>query len=320
MTEAFDLEVLSANSRKKFVIDITRDGDIKLYSEENLYRPIVHAFDTNPLSVEYMSLKTVSGDNVEMFYGNQWETYEADVKGLIKEKYGNVKCSPIRGFTQQIMDQLTLPMAQKHSQYYESWHPTYTKFNEMNRSHLRFIVQGGNEACILLSPTETPESLEANVYEIRIDQSRMSIRRTACMGQVYEQNLVSPHKLTMFYVELLKNGEINIWSSNNSYEPLLKVHDLKPVDVKYFSFASSGRMQFFHDLEIESLRSTQIFHTVSETTKSLHPKHPLVEYKDYWNGQSDLCKFYLSIRLNNEFQWNTISSFQALHQRVCDVA
>lgn len=296
--------LLSAYRRKKFVIEITAIGDLKLFAEDDLYHPIVHAFDVNPVAVQFMSIKNDKGESIDLFYGNNWHLSEKNTENLIEEKYDDYLQDPLFRLYAKFADKLTMPILWQHSKYYESWSPFYTKFFKLGQSwpepesdeRFRFpvIVQGSKDARILLSSTQKPDALDENVYEIRVggeDNSLISIGRKidgVIMAQVHEQNILSPVDLTLLVVEISTNGLIAVWSSHNVYAPLLYVVDPKPLDVKYVSFASSTRMQFFYDFSLDELKHIVPWVDVPPT---VYDKHPLFVGQDYPIGVSNLCKY-----------------------------
>lgn len=303
LADVFWPNLLSEHLRKKFVIEISTIGDIKLYAQDNLYYPILQAFDVNPLPVQYMSIKNYNKEKIDLFYGNNWQMVTEYVDDLIEEKYGKFKEHPVLGAFKQLSNRLNVPNLWKNSQYYESWNPLYTKFIKIDstwskpadmRLQFPLIVQGSKDARILLSSTQVLDAIDENVYEIRIggeDNSLISIGRKidgVIMGQVYEQNILSPFDLTTLVVEISNTGQIIIWSSRNVYEPLLVVVDPNPLDVKYIGFASSGRTQFFWDINFDLLHLVLPFDNVPSTVLD---KHPSFLHMDYPIGFSDLCKY-----------------------------
>lgn len=305
LTDVFWPNPLSEHRLKKFVIEIYSVGDIKLYSEDNLYVPIARAFDGIPSHVRYLSIKNPNNEQVELFYGNNWQKVKENVDDLTKDI--PMKMHPVLGLFKRIVERLAVPLLWQHSKYYESWSTVYTKFIKVEESWLRpsnaqlklrfpVIVQGSKDARILLSSTQLENALNGNVYEIRVggdDNSLISIGRKIngeIIGQVYEQDILSPFDLTLLIVEISTSGQISIWSSHNPWAPLLTVSDPHSFDVKYISFASLGRVQFFYDFNLDTLKQLV---PVVDVEPIRPPKHPLFTGLEYPIGFSNLCKYFL---------------------------
>lgn len=313
LDDAFWPNLLSEHKRTKFVIEISTIGDIKIYAEDDLYHPIVQAFDVNPLAVQYLSIKNYNKEHIELFYGNKWQAVKDNIDELIGEKYGHYLEHPVLGVYKKMSGKLTAQLLWQKSHYYESWSTAYTKFVKVDQTwpkpddmRLQFpvIVEGSEDARILLSSTQTPDALDDNVYEIRVGDkgnSLISIGRKidgVIMGEVYEQNILSPVDLTLLVVEVWNTGRICIWSSRNLYAPILTVLDPKPLEVKYISFASPKRVQFFYDFSLDALKHIM---PSGEVLPTVYNKHPLLVRKDYPIGVSNLCKYFLPQRASCRF-------------------
>lgn len=311
LDDVFWPNLLSEHKRSKFIIEISTIGDIKLYAEEDLYHPIVHAFDGNPLAVQYMSIKNYKKEHIELFYGMK----RPAVKDLlmIEEEYGDYKEHPVLRTYKKLSNKLTVPLLWQHSNYYESWSTAYTKFMKIDQSwpkpddmRLQFpvIVQGTRDVRILLSPTQTPDALDENVYEIRVGDNGNSLTPygrkidSYIMSEEFEQNILSPNGLTMLLVEVWNMGRICIWSSHNPYVPILSVVDPKALDVKYISFASSSRMQLFYDFSLDALEHIL---PSDDVLPIVYNEHPLLVRKDYPIGVSNLCKNFQANRVIPRF-------------------
>lgn len=81
------------------------------------------------------------------------------------------------------------------------------------------------------------------------------------------------------------------------YIPLISVKDPNPIPVKYISFSSSTRTQFFYQpmeeviLKAPSMTTTITTITTITTTVVERSKHPLLAELDYPVGLSELCEF-----------------------------
>lgn len=107
------------------------------------------------------------------------------------------------------------------------------------------------------------------------------------MKRVYEQNILRPHRLTKFVVEVTTDGSIKVFSAANPWIPLISVLGT-PVQLKYLSFASTSRVQFFYDTDDEALLTVPVKQVSTENI--MYVKHPLFEVVDYPVGAADLCK------------------------------
>lgn len=88
-------QVLSEWKRKKFVFEVSLDGTIYLYSEDNKYKPILTAFDPRPVKIEFLSFKNKLTEHIEFFWGNNpVEPLENVVEVLLQEHYGKVTVQP----------------------------------------------------------------------------------------------------------------------------------------------------------------------------------------------------------------------------------
>lgn len=61
--------VLNPLKRKKFILDVLESGEIEMYSEDDLFNPIVTAFDPNPVKFEFVSFKNLLSEKLNFFYG-----------------------------------------------------------------------------------------------------------------------------------------------------------------------------------------------------------------------------------------------------------
>lgn len=299
--------------------------EIKLYAEDDLYHPIVQSFDAVGFKVHYMSLKNYNNEYIDLFYGNNLKVINDNVLfDLVKEKYGAVQMQPLLKTYKHLLEKLTMPTLSKYSKYFESWSTAYSHFVKIDRSvqpkglRLQFpvFVQGTKDARILLSSTQTPDALDENVYEIRVgaeDNSLITIGRKidgVIMGQVYEQNILSPSKLTMLLIEVTDAGQISVWSSHNLWMPLLTVVDPNPLDVKYVSFASSNRLQCFYNVDFTALVNLPLNDAVEQ-----HFKHPLFATSDSPIGVSSLCEYFQ----NNQIAFHLIN-FNLLSSLVAQIS
>lgn len=93
-----------------------------------------------------------------------------------------------------------------------------------------------------------------------------------------------------------------MFTSHNPYVPLISVKDPSPIPVKYISFSSATRAQFFYDAVEEIVLKAPVSSTITTTTINTleiveESKHPLLETLDYPIGLSELCKLLLWLLL-----------------------
>lgn len=112
------------------------------------------------------------------------------------------------------------------------------------------------------------------------------------LKRVYEQNILHPYRLTKVVVEVTTDGSIKVFTSNNPWIPLITVIGT-PVQVKYISFASTRRVQFFYETDEHALLTVPVKQVSTENL--FYMKHPLFNVVDYPVGLADLCKFFFFI-------------------------
>lgn len=61
--------VLNVLKKKEFIFEVTLDGELKLYTEENVYTPVLVAYDPKPLKLEYVSFKNHESEKLAFYYG-----------------------------------------------------------------------------------------------------------------------------------------------------------------------------------------------------------------------------------------------------------
>lgn len=68
LADAIIPNILNVLKKKQFVFEVSMDGEIKLYGEDQL-RPLLVAFDPQPLTIAYISFKNVNDGKLCFFYG-----------------------------------------------------------------------------------------------------------------------------------------------------------------------------------------------------------------------------------------------------------
>lgn len=107
------------------------------------------------------------------------------------------------------------------------------------------------------------------------------------LTRVYEQNLLNIWKPMKVVMEVTSDGMIKVFTSHNPWVPLMKAIS-SPIDVKYVSFSTRSRIQFFYNVHEEGILATPIH--ISSSELAVNYKFPLFNTFDYAPGLADLCK------------------------------
>lgn len=301
--------VLSELRKKKFVLEVSMTGDIKLYSEDSPYRPLAAAFDPNPITFEYITFKNRDAEKIEFFYGNPpHENPEKIVAELLSEMKEKLTVNPLLQNWNNMVTGINIKTLVRYGKYFESWSNDYKNNLPLNPEwkpkgyFLRFpvFVQGPSDARILLSSTDKP-SANDHVYEIVLGADNNTVSYVngklgaSPLVTVYEQNILSPWKPVKLIIEVSVDGFVRVFTSHNPFVPLLSFVDPTPWPVKHISFSSPTRVQFFYNVN-ENLvlheSSQAAVPTVTldvQLTKTI--KHPLLAIRDYPVGFAEPCKF-----------------------------
>lgn len=100
LTEKYFPNALSLWRKKKFVLDIHRDGHIRIFSEDLPYLPIAATYDLIPENVKfnYLSVKNIFGKPLTLSYRKP--ELESPIKpyvDLLTELYGKVNIHSLFG-------------------------------------------------------------------------------------------------------------------------------------------------------------------------------------------------------------------------------
>lgn len=161
-------------------------------------------------------------------------------------------------------------------------------------------IAGESHAQILLSAIPDPGP-DDDVYEITIGwlgNTRAKISNRLNGGEevkVTELGVLSAEKAIKLIVDVSMEGVVSVYTSHNPWVPLLSASFPTKINVKYISFASYGRVQFFHDVDEVAIQQLPIGHTVATEVEAIdHAKHPLLAELDYPIGMAELFfkKFY----------------------------
>lgn len=80
--------LLSAARPTKFILEVTEDGKIALYSEHNPFLPVITAHDKSPLKVKYLSFASNKDVLVQYFYNcenDKKEDFTFSTRGNLEE-------------------------------------------------------------------------------------------------------------------------------------------------------------------------------------------------------------------------------------------
>lgn len=81
-----------------------------------------------------------------------------------------------------------------------------------------------------------------------------------------------------------------MFTANNPLAPLLYFVDSNPINVKYIHFASLSRMQFFYDIDEETINLYR--NKLQRNRNDLKPAaHPLIVSLNVPVDMEDICKF-----------------------------
>lgn len=161
-------------------------------------------------------------------------------------------------------------------------------------------IAGESHAQILLSAIPNPGP-DDDVYEITIGSMGNTLAKISngLNGgeeiKATELGVLSAEKPIKLIVDVSMEGVVSVFTSHNPWVPLLLATFPTQIDVKYISFASYGRVQFFHDVDEVAIQQLPIDHTVATEADAIdYAKHPLLAKPDYPIGMAELFfkKFY----------------------------
>lgn len=190
----------------------------------------------------------------------------------------------------------------KNSQYIESWSNRYTNFiratGKLQPSgfslRFPFYVQSPNDAYLLLSETENPLA-EEDVYEIQLGAVGNSVVRImrkksgVVLNEIKEEFILNEFAPMKFVVEVSLTGTIRVYSELNPWAPLLTATDLKPLNVKYLSFASSSRSLFFYDVNEKIwLHDERDKGEPAKVVEEVKKPNPLISIVEVPSGKEDV--------------------------------
>lgn len=134
--------------------------------------------------------------------------------------------------------------------------------------HLRIDI-GGNENTLI--------NVHRKVYTYDSNRSAST------------QNILSGTKPLKFVVELTREGEIQVFSSQNPFVPLIRIAETDSLTpIGFISFASVSLSHFVYDVNEEVVAKKPLKRVEAMNIV----KHPLLATRDYPIGFSEFCKCF----------------------------
>lgn len=254
--------ILNEFKPTKFVIEVTDDGKIRIFSEHNPWAPLLTAVDPKPLNVKYVSF--ASGTRALFFH----DVNEKVLVSHVEKPKLDVELKP-----NPLIVKVEVPTGKE-----DVWFTTYFKsYDTVGKKdyeklvnllelekvkpegyHVRMPVwvEGPHSAHILLSPiSDVP--LKDDSYEIVIGgwmNTRIEIRKRMngpILASVNTPNIMSMIKRKKFVIEVTTDGWINVYSDADLYKPLISAYDPNPVPVNWLGFKSIEGLpvKFYYDYE-----------------------------------------------------------------------
>lgn len=288
--------VLSVWGKKKFVIEVSTKGELKLYSEDNPYRPMAIAFDPKPLDVKYVSFKNHNSETLDFFYGIPLHLdHSVIVADSLAAEQKPLSVHPLLRQWNNNDFKIDVKTLALHSKYYEA-HKSIVEFMPINTKYIQkgYVLRmpvyllGSSEAVITLANVKLP-TLKDKVYKIVIG-AKDNMLSSIYIGDVvkaraYEQKLLSFGEPIKVVLEITNDGCINVFTSHNPYKPLISYSDTNLIDVKYVSYWSPYSLQVFYDSDLRTEPFVPLDVLQMEVVK-----HPLLIAQDYPIGLADTCK------------------------------
>lgn len=284
--------VLSEWSKKKFVIEISSKGEIKLYSEVNPYRPLAAAFDPTPIAVNFISFKNGHSENLQFYYGNSLYVEPSRiVSDLLAGEKSELSVHPmLRQWNNYL--KIDLKALASHTKHYET-SKSIVEFMPINTKHIQkgyalrmpVYLLGSSEAVISLANVQIP-SPNDKVYKIVIGAKDNAVSSISIGDDVktlvHEQRLLSAMEVVKVILEIKNDGWIHVFTSHNPYKPLMSYLDANLIDVKFVSYWSQYHLQVFYDKDLLIEPMDAMYLDVV--------KHPLLTVRDYPIGLARTCE------------------------------
>lgn len=292
--------VLSEEGQKKFVIEITTQGEIKLYSEDNPYRPLAVAFDPNPIDINYISFKNHNSEKLQFYYGNPPHMNHADiVTDLLVADKKQLSVHPLLRHWNNKDLKVDLKTLIQHSDYQQvqklgdTFSPIDSQFLQKGYAlRMEVYLLASSHAVISLANVAQPTRAD-KIYQIVIGEKGNTVSSINIGGEpkvvVHEQKLLSNLEAIKVVVEITHDGWINVFTSHNPYTPLMSYLDTNVIDVKYVGYWSPQYLQVFvlkKDFQFEPTKQLDTLPMAIDVVKQ-----PFLTVQDYPIGFAAPCEF-----------------------------
>lgn len=94
--------IISANKPTKFILEVTDEGKITLYSSHNPFVPIFKVFDKQPLQVKYLSFSSNEDKLAQFFFGCENDDKEID-DSILSTRFNEDEDSPTLESVQKLV-------------------------------------------------------------------------------------------------------------------------------------------------------------------------------------------------------------------------
>lgn len=265
----------------KFIIEVTKQGRLSIWSAHNPFEPLLTTQDDHVLPIKYLSFasgaKTLNQfyfnciddnkdapfelpENLPTRFGEEEEVLVITTKTeeIIADKYDLKSCK-----SEQVKDN-----------EYKKFIPLSEIIGETKKGetlNLPLLVRGEKNAHIVFTTSDHPNWETDNVYEFIIggwDDTRIAIRRKRNGETLQEEeisNSISKIAPTKFVLSLTPTGEIVVFTDMSTYKPLIWASDSDLLPVKYVSFASNESEVIDFYYACPSFKKDQVVVTVDPT-------------------------------------------------------
>lgn len=312
----------------KFVLEITKNGFIALYSSHDPFTPLIVAHDPNPLPIKYLSF--ASKDSFAQYYvmctddirdtSNALPNLSVDLPLRFAANLVTGTQMFDAGVVAHKLDVQSCKHVQVQGNEYRSFIPLMNIIGEQNENeiiNLPLLIQGDKNARIALTSTDKPNWETDNIYEFVFgasENSRIVLRRRK-NGVVFADeeiaNTISKRIPTKFTISITPSGNIFVFSDLSAYKPLIWASDPDPLPIKYISFASNQSESI--DFYYRCPQFTQQLQVAGKVAPLINQKlktiglHPLLENSMLYND-IDL-KTLTNLSKNVESWKNSYDSF-----------
>lgn len=263
----------------KFVLEISTNGLIALYSSHDPFTPLITAQDPTPLPIKYLSF--ASKNSLVQYYFQCTDDIKDDNAFKqpvplveLPDRFGDdsdptITVDPVNANAANKYDLKAWKHVQVNENEYQKFIPLKDIVGENYENqviNVPLLIQGGKNAHIALTTTDKPNFELDNIYEFIIggwENSRVVVQRKR-NGEVMEeqeiQNAISKIMPTKFTITITPTGKIFIFSDLSTYKPLIWTTDPNPLAIKYISFASdqSESIDFYYGYSEPAEKKTSL--------------------------------------------------------------